>query len=43
MAERNKMHAIVNTKEEIVKIIQKSNKRADKSQKIIEKELKNQH
>lgn len=43
MVERNKMHATVNTKEEIAKIIQKSNKRADSNQKIIEKQIKSQH
>lgn len=37
MVERNKQHAIVNTKEEIAKIIDKSNKRADSNQKIVAK------
>lgn len=41
--ERNKLHAIVNTKEEIAKIILKSDSRADRNQKIVEKEMKSQH
>jgi hypothetical protein len=37
MAERNRLHAIVNSKEEIAKIIDKSNKRADSNSKMIAK------
>ena len=42
MVERNRLHAIVNTKHEIVKIIEKSEKRADSNRKIVDNLMKNQ-
>lgn len=42
MVERNRLHAIVNTKQEIVKIIEKSEKRADSNKKIVENLMRNQ-
>lgn len=42
MVERNRLHATVNTKEEMTKIIQKSDRRADSNKKILDKEIKTQ-
>ncbi len=42
MVERNKLHATVSTKEEMNKIIQRSDKRADSNKKILDKEIKTQ-
>lgn len=42
MVERNRLHAIVNTKQEIVKIIEKSEKRADSNKKIVENLMRSQ-
>jgi hypothetical protein len=42
MVERSRLHAIVNTKEEIAKIIDKSNKRADSNQKLVAREMRTQ-
>lgn len=42
MAERNRLHAIVNSKQEIARIIEKSEKRADSNKKIVDSEMRNQ-
>lgn len=40
--ERSKMHAIIGTKEEISKIIQKSDKKVDKNRRLLESHIQNQ-